>query len=173
MLAVITALALITYLIEGLFPPLFVPGAKMGLSNIFSLVAIIVLGPADAVIMVVVRTLIGGLFGNVSALLYSLAAGIISVLTEIILIYALYPRISLLAVSVAGAVLHNLTQNVIYMFVTNTAGVMAYSPYLALIGILSGLIVGVAAYLLIKKVPMRIYGAVYGVAAGEEKLESN
>lgn len=172
MLAVMTALALITFIIEGLFPPLFVPGAKMGLSNIFSLITIIILGPIDAIVVVAARTLIGSLFGNFSALIYSIVAGIISVLVEIILIYTLYPRISLLAVSVAGAVLHNLTQNIIYMLVSGSAYVMSYSPYLVIVGTVSGLIVGAAAYLIIKKVPMRSYLSLHGYPLQEKQLES-
>ena len=39
--AVFAALSLIAFMIESLFPPLFVPGAKMGLGNIFSMLALI------------------------------------------------------------------------------------------------------------------------------------
>ena len=39
-LAVLTAMGLIMFMVESLFPPLFLPGAKMGLSNIFSLLTL-------------------------------------------------------------------------------------------------------------------------------------
>lgn len=47
-LALFSALGLIAFIIENQFPPLFVPGAKMGLANIFSLSALILYGPAEA-----------------------------------------------------------------------------------------------------------------------------
>jgi uncharacterized membrane protein len=42
--AILSALALITFLIESLFPPLFIPGARLGLANLFILIAIVILG---------------------------------------------------------------------------------------------------------------------------------
>ena len=40
-LAIFTALSLITFVIESQFPPLLLPGARMGLANIFSFAALI------------------------------------------------------------------------------------------------------------------------------------
>lgn len=57
-LALFTALGLIVFIIENQFPPLFVPGAKMGLANIFSLAALILYGPAEAFAVVIVRTVL-------------------------------------------------------------------------------------------------------------------
>ena len=76
--ALFSALGLITFLIENLFPPLFIPGAKMGLSNIFSLSALVLYGPVDAFAVIVVRTVLGSLFaGNVAALMYSFTGGVV------------------------------------------------------------------------------------------------
>lgn len=163
-LAVVTALGLITFLIECLFPPLFIPGAKMGLSNIFSLAALIILGPAEALIVVAARTLLGCFFTGFSALMYSLPAGVIAVSLEAVLLYTLHPKISLIAVSVIGAVTHNIVQNIIFALVTQSAAVLSYSPYLALIGAVSGLIVGLTVYFIVKKVPKSQFGRLLGEA---------
>ncbi|HBN12975.1 MAG TPA: heptaprenyl diphosphate synthase, partial [Clostridiales bacterium] len=40
-LSVFTALSLIMFIIENQFPPMFIPGARMGLANIFSFAALI------------------------------------------------------------------------------------------------------------------------------------
>ena len=42
--AVLSAAALAVYVVESLFPPLILPGAKMGLSNVFELLALVCLG---------------------------------------------------------------------------------------------------------------------------------
>ena len=47
-LALFTALGLIVFIIENQFPPLFVPGAKMGLGYKFRLAASILYGPREA-----------------------------------------------------------------------------------------------------------------------------
>ena len=158
MLALFSALGLIVFIIENQFPPLFVPGAKMGLANIFSLAALILYGPIEALVVVAVRTVLGSLFaGNVSMLLYSLTGGVISLALSAILIYIAYPRVSVLAVSVAAAVLHNIVQNAVFVLVTGTSLMFSYMPYLALIGVLSGAIVGAVVTITFKKVPESVF----------------
>ena len=77
LVAVLSALALCSFVVENLFPPLFLPGAKLGLGNAFSLFALIVLGPIDGIVVAVIRTTLGSLIvGNMSTLLYSLTAGL-------------------------------------------------------------------------------------------------
>lgn len=157
-LALFTALGLIVFIIENQFPPLFVPGAKMGLANIFSLAALILYGPAEAFAVVIVRTVLGSLFaGNISMLMYSFSGGVISLALSSVLMYTVYPRVSLMSVSIAAAVLHNIIQNAVYVLVTDTPLMMAYMPYLALIGILSGAIVGAVVALIFKKVPENVF----------------
>ena len=45
-LSVLTTLGLLSFLLENLLPPLFVPGAKPGLSNLFTLLALVWFSPA-------------------------------------------------------------------------------------------------------------------------------
>ena len=153
-------MGLIMFMVESLFPPLFLPGAKMGLSNIFSLFALITLGPVDAVIVVLVRTLLGSMFaGNMSTLMYSLTAGLVSIVVQILLIKCVYPRVSVVAISVVSAVVHNLTQNVVFCLVSSTPEMYSYMPYLALAGVLAGLVVGFAVTIIVKALPMRTLGS--------------
>lgn len=166
MLSVLAAMALIMFMVESLFPPLFIPGAKMGLSNIFSLLAVFLLGPTDAIILVVVRTTLGSVFtGNVSTLLYSMTAGVVSVLVSSILVEFAYPRVSIVAISVVSAVVHNLTQNVVFCLISNTPQMFAYMPVLALIGVLAGVIVGFGVWFILRSVPVRTFASVLGVSA--------
>ncbi len=173
--ALFSALALIVFLIENLFPPLFFPGAKMGLSNIFSLAALILYSPLDAFIVVAVRTLLGSVFaGNVSALLYSFTGGIAAMGISAVLLYTLYPHISVMAVSIVAAVAHNIVQNLVFVAVAQTALVLSYMPYLALIGVLSGAIVGAAVTLIFKKVPLSVYERALGEKAeNKDKAENS
>jgi heptaprenyl diphosphate synthase len=157
-LAMFTALSLIMFLIENLFPPLFIPGAKMGLSNIFSFVALIMYSPWEAFAIIIVRTILGAIFaGNVSALLYSFTGGIVAMAVSSLLLYTAYPKISIMSISVVAAIAHNLTQNIVYVLLYNSPIMFSYMPYLALIGILSGAIVGGVVMLLFKKVPLNVY----------------
>lgn len=157
-LAVLTAMGLIMFMVESLFPPLFLPGAKMGLSNIFSMLTLFLLGPTETFVLVVVRTVLGSMFtGNMSTLLYSLTAGIVSVAVSSVLVQFVYPKISIVAISVVSAIMHNVTQNVVFCLVSNTPEMFSYMPWLALLGILAGVIVGFAVWFILRMVPTRTF----------------
>lgn len=148
-------------MVESLFPPLFLPGAKMGLSNIFSMLALYLLGPVEAFVVIVVRTVLGSMFtGNMSTLMYSLTAGIVSVVVSSVLVEFVYPRVSIVAVSIVSAVMHNLTQNVVFCLVSNTPQMFSYMPWLALLGVLAGIIVGFAVWFILKMVPTRTFASI-------------
>ncbi len=150
-------LATITFTIENLFPPLIVPGARMGLSNVFILLSALTIGYKYGFAVLIVKTLLGSLFsGNISALMYSLPCGLIS-LTVQLLILNFTKNVSLLAVSVLGAVINVLLQNSVFCLVTKTFDYLVYSPYLAIIGVISGLVVGLCVYTLIKKLPENLF----------------
>lgn len=165
MLAVLCAMGLIMFMVESLFPPLFLPGAKMGLSNIFSMLAVFLLGPVDALTLVVVRTLLGSMFtGNMSTLMYSMTAGVVSVLVSSLLVETVYPKVSIVAVSVVSAVMHNVTQNVVFCLVSNTPEMFSYMPWLALLGVVAGIIVGFAVWFILKTVPLKLVSSVLGAS---------
>ncbi len=170
-LAVLCAMSLITFMIESLFPPLFLPGAKMGLSNIFSLLAVLMFGPIDAVVLVVVRTTLGSMFtGNLSTLLYSMSAGLVSVGVSSLLVEFVYPKVSIVAVSVVSAVVHNLVQNIVFCLVSNTPQMYSYMPWLALLGVVAGLIVGFAVWFILRTVPLKTFAGLLG--ATEQDFQS-
>ena len=162
-LAIFTALSLVTFIIENQFPPLFIPGAKMGLANIFSFAALIMYSPVEAFIVVAVRTGLGAVYaGNVSALLYSFTGGVVSMTVSSVLMYAVYPKISLMSVSVIAAVAHNVTQNLVFADISGTPLTLGYMPYLVLIGIVSGAVVGAVIMLIFKKVPQSVFEKAIG-----------
>ena len=160
-------------MVESLFPPLILPGAKMGLSNIFSMLTLFLLGPTEAFVLVVIRTVLGSMFtGNMSTLMYSLTAGVVSVVVSSALVQLAYPRVSIVAISVVSAIMHNVTQNVVFCLVSNTPEMFSYMPWLALLGILAGVIVGFAVWFILKAIPTRTFAALLDLDLSEpvEKL---
>lgn len=153
-LGVLTALSLIAFLIENLFPPLFIPGAKLGLANAFSFAALVIYSPIEAFIVVGIRTVLGAIFaGNLSAVMYSFTGGMVSLAAGSLLLYLVHPKISVTCVSVISAVLHNLTQNAVFVLLSATPLAFAYAPYLMALGALSGAFIGLTVTLLIKRIP--------------------
>lgn len=163
-LGVLTALSLIAFLIENLFPPLFIPGAKIGLANAFSFAALIIYSPLEAFIIVGVRTVLSAIFaGNISAVIYSFTGGVMAMGVSSALIYLVCPKISVVSASVAAAVVHNLTQNAVFALISGTTLSFSYAPYLALIGLASGTFIGLTVTLIIKKIPDNTFKNLLGV----------
>lgn len=157
-LSLLTGLGLVTFIIENLLPPLFIPGAKLGLANIFSFAALIIYSPWEAFIVLIARTVLGAVFaGNLSALLYSFTGGLVSMAVSSVLVYTAHPKISVMSISVAAAVLHNITQNIVFVFLTGSYLMFGYMPYLALLGIFSGAVVGGITLTVFKGVPLRVF----------------
>ena len=152
--AILSALSTLAFLIESLFPPIILPGTKLGLSNVFILLSSLILGVKYGFITLVVKILIGSLFsGNLSSIMYSLPAGIISLSIQCVLLFVV-KKVSIIASSIAGAVINVTVQNFIFCLVTDAFEYLFYLPYLALISVLSGLTVGFAVYLTVKKLPL-------------------
>lgn len=157
MCALLSGLALLSFMLESLFPPLIVPGARMGISNIFILLAVFMLGKWYAFIVLIIKCVLGSIFaGNPSAMLYSIPSGIISLFVQVLLIFKV-KNISVLATSILGAVINITIQNVVFCIIGNALVYFYYLPYLLLVAILSGAIVGATTLLLIKKLPDKLF----------------
>ena len=158
-LSLFTSLALIMSLVENALPPLFwfAPGAKLGLSNLLSLIALFTDGVLGGYIVLIVRILLSAVFGSINSILYSLPAGLVSYTVQVVLVKLLINKLSLVSISVIGGVIHNLVQTLIATLIT---GVNLYSLviYTLPAGFIAGLFVGVLAYFLIKKLPDKFFG---------------
>ena len=78
-LAMLTAVALIIFVVELQIPnPIPIPGVKLGLANVITVFAIYRYKAREVLLIVLCRTILGSVFGgNMMALFYSLAGGIL------------------------------------------------------------------------------------------------
>lgn len=152
LLAMLTAVAMILSYVESLLPSVGIPGVKMGLANIAVIFALFRFGWKEAAALSLVRVLLVSLlFGSVGAMLYSLAGAVLS-----LAVMALLRRIdwfSTVGISVAGGVAHNAGQILMAMLILQTKQLLGYLPVLAVSGIAGGVLTGLAAALLIRRIP--------------------
>ncbi len=168
---ILTALALISFIIENLFPPIIFAGSRIGVSNIFILLSLIFLGEGYAFATLVIKTVLGSLFaGNISMLMYSLPSGAIALTAEILLLRL--SKCSIVSASTAGAVLNSLCQNLVFCLITATVEVLYYLPYLALIATLSGVTVGLATFFIVKRAPKTLFEKKENLNNGEKSCEN-
>lgn len=156
-LGMMTALALIVTYVETLIPfQLGIPGAKIGLTNIVILLVLYRGRFSDALLVSAVRIVaVGVLFGNLSAILYSLSGGLLSL--AVMQLLKKSKAFGVLGVSVAGGVSHNLGQLFVAMAVLESISLIYYLPFLMIAGVVTGLCIGAAAQAVMKHVSKIIY----------------
>lgn len=151
--AMFTALALIFSYVEFLIPlPVPVPGIKLGLANLVIIIAIYRMSFKYAFTINCVRIVASGLlFSGVFGMLYSFAGGILS----LVVMYVLYRtgRFSMVGISMAGGVMHNLGQLLTACLIVSSISLMSYFAVLLFSGLISGILIGIVAYNIEKRLP--------------------
>lgn len=147
MLSLYAALSLAIYAAESALPPLLpIPGMKLGLANIITLIVLRHASLKDTFLVLLTRILLSALlFGQFISLAYSLAGGLASMLAMALVMKLLAKKYTFLTGAVGGLT-HNFGQLLVALALTATPGVLAYLPFLILSGILTGLFTGFAAY---------------------------
>ena len=150
-------LAMILSYVESLVPFNFaVPGAKIGLANTVTILALVYLSPADAFVISTVRVILTSiLFGNAVMMAYSLAGAFISVL--VMILFFRMKIFGIIGISIAGAVFHNIGQCIVAAILMHNKNVMAYLPFLLLYGVISGFVTGILSSEIMKRLKGQIF----------------
>ena len=145
--AVLTAMALALSYLENVFPlslAIPIPGVKLGLANIVTVFALYVLGPGQAMLILLARCLLGAVFaGNMNALIFSLLGGVSAMLAMILLSRS--RRLSVYGVSVGGAAAHNCGQIAAAVLSLGNTAPLYYLPVLLGVSLLTGTLTGLMA----------------------------
>ncbi len=152
-MSLLVAMALMLHIIERQIPvPFVTPGAKLGLTNLVTVMSLYTLKRKREVFqIIVVRLLLSTIFGaSVSGLLYGGAGALLSFAAMIGLKKLGGDKVSIMGVSAAGAVFHNIGQIIVASLIVQHLGVTLYLPVLSLAGIVTGLFVGMSAQYVIQ-----------------------
>ncbi len=151
-IALVISFALILSFIESRIPAFVaIPGVKVGLANIAVIFMLYKFGIKEAITVSLIRVIIVSvLFGSFVSLLYSIAGAVLSFAVMLLLKY-LTP-LKEVTVSVAGGIMHNVGQIIVASIMLETNVVVYYLPFLILSGTVAGIVVGITAALLIKKI---------------------
>ncbi|MGN0155169.1 MAG: Gx transporter family protein [Lachnospiraceae bacterium] len=147
----LTVSLVLSYL-ESLIPVMVaVPGVKMGLANIVTMVVLYRYDGKNAFFFMTLRVVLAGvLFSGITGIAYSFAGGLFCIVVMGILMK--FPFFSILGISMAGAVSHNFGQIVVACFVMENAHILYYFPALCISGLITGLVVGYVSSLLIQQI---------------------
>lgn len=144
------ALAFVLSYFESLIPLNIGMGIKLGLANLAVLTALYTLSAKDAFCISIIRiVLVGVTFGGISAMIYSLAGGLLSF--AVMAASKKLLRLSPVGVSVLGAAAHNIGQLVAAGIIMRNLGALYYLPVLLVSGSVTGAAVGIVGGILIKR----------------------
>ncbi len=152
LMAMLTAASLIIFVVEAQIPPIVpVPGIKLGLANIITLTAMVILGRREAGLILLCRIVLGSVFaGGVSGFLFSIAGGTLAYLVMCLLLNAFRGRL-IWVLSIFGAIGHNVGQLIVALAVTGTPQIaLYYGPALLAAAIITGAFTGFGAMFLLK-----------------------
>ena len=144
--AMLVSLALALSYMERFLPlqlliPL--PGVKLGLANIVTLIALYLMGPGSAFAILVPRCIMGAVFGGgITGLAFSLTGGLLAM--SVMSLSRRIPALSIYGVSILGAAAHSIGQILAAMVLMNSVYVGGYLPYLLGVSIFTGFATGAA-----------------------------
>lgn len=143
----LVALALALSLVESTIPLgviVPVPGIKLGLANVVTLVSLYLLGVQYAWAISIARVLLVFMMtGNVTAMILSAFGAIFSLLAMILAKKA--GAFSIFGVSIIGAACHNIGQISAAIFIMQSVGIVYYLPILLVTSIITGFLTASAA----------------------------
>ena len=139
-IGIFIAQSLVLYLVEGLLPvPFIAPGAKLGLSNLITVIALYTFPrKRDTAYILLGRIILSTAFaGGINAFLYSIAGAVFSFAAMTFLKKT--NRFTLIGVSAAG-------QMAIACLIVENAKVLLYLPLLSVAGAGTGILIGITAH---------------------------
>lgn len=144
-IALLVAQGLVLHIFEGMLPiPFITPGAKLGLTNIITVMALYLFNFNEVLSVIILRIVLSTLLGgNLSTFLYSISGGVISFLAMYFLKKVQGKNVSIVGISVFGAVFHNIGQIIVAGLIIENAMIISYLPVLLIASIGTGLFVGV------------------------------
>lgn len=144
-LGLLIAIALVLSYFERFIPMnIGVPGVKLGLANVVTLLCIGLYRTNRIYLLIVVRVMLASvIIGSIMSFWYSLTGGLLSGTAMLVTAWALKDKVSLIGISVIGALFHNLGQLMIVSVVTGSFYVaLTYLPMLMVSGVVTGLFIG-------------------------------
>lgn len=157
-------LAAVAIVINYFDPPLaFLPGAKLGLAQISTMLCLEMYGALATVALVLVRVLATGIMkGNLMTItsLLSLCGSLSAVIVMVVLRKAFGKHIGLPTLSTAGGVCNNVSQYLL-LLITNTVGTLwYYLPALVVAGGAAGYLIGGVSLAVLSRLDRAFHGGI-------------
>ena len=143
--ALLLAMSIAIYTLESFIPPIGIPGVKLGLSNIVTLISLMYLGKGYTALILFLRISVTSLInGTLISFMFSLFGGVFA-FTVMSLLILFLPKKLIWAISVSGAVFHNIGQLTAAAILIENLSTLYYLPMLMLSALITGAFTGITA----------------------------
>lgn len=146
--------SLVLHFFESMLPSLhfIAPGAKLGLSNIISLIILYTYGMGTATTVLILRIILSSVFGGgFSSFLYSITGGICAIFAMFFIKSLNLRSVSEIGVSMVGAVFFNIGQILAAAIMIQNLSIFVYLPAMMYVSVGTGALVGFTAKYTIQK----------------------
>jgi heptaprenyl diphosphate synthase len=132
--------------------PFIAPGAKLGLTNLITVIALYILNnKKDVFLIIILRLLLSTMFGgNLSTLMYGAVGALLSFYIMLFVKNIWKDKVSIIGVSAAGAFFHNVGQLIVAAIIVQNIAVTLYLPILSIAGIGTGIFIGITSNFIFK-----------------------
>jgi len=146
-LSLMVAISIVLSIVESAVSIFFItlPGIKLGLANIATLVVIFTMGRKEGSLVAILRIFLVGLIysGLFSTTFWiSLGGGMLALLVMLALKNT---KLSIYTISVLAALMHMVGQIIIAIFFVYTTSLLYYLPYMMIMSVPTGIITGYLA----------------------------
>ena len=158
--------AVVLNIFENFIPlPFVVPGAKLGLSNVVTLISIFLLGYREAFLILAIRIVLGAAFsGGLSGLMYSFSGSMMSYVSMVIFMRIFKEKITPIGISATGSFFHSIGQIIVSVFILENIRMFTYLPALSIASVISGTFIGIVAmiFIYVRVLPRRLPPWIFG-----------
>jgi heptaprenyl diphosphate synthase len=152
-MAIFVSLGIVLQYVESFVLVTMIPGGKLGLANIVSVLNIFLFGGPNAIIIALIRAFIGSfLSSGLGAVPYSLTGAFLSTVTMSFVKKKFFPDISIVGICIIGATFHNIGQLLVAFLQYGTYYVFSNLSTLLILSLVSGFVTGIAAKVVLDKV---------------------
>ena len=146
------ALAMVLSFVETMIPiPIPVPGIKLGLANLVTVVGLYLIGIPGTI-----AVLVGLSFGNPYSMIYGLSGSFLSLFVMAVLKKT--GKLSQVSISVLGGIAHNIGQITFAAVIVQTPGVFYYLPFLLAAGCIAGTLIGIVGGIITERLQRAMRG---------------
>jgi len=142
-LAIMLSIAIVVSIVESMIPLFWVPGAKLGLANVITLVVLYTYGRKDALVVLLLRVLLVGLLRGtflMPGFFLSVSGGLLAY--TMMIVFMQMKVFSIVGVSVTGSLGHSLGQILMAIVLLSTPQLIYYFPVIFFLAIPTGIFTG-------------------------------